>query len=121
MPGPKRLVQAILAAALLLLYTATIGYMLSKVLNCAHTSGCSTVSISDGMAYIVTTVGGLVSALVIASLAVSTPNSNSTLSIAGLDTGAGGTTSALAWAYVAVWGLTGLAALVLGTMFYPNI
>jgi hypothetical protein len=115
MPAPKETAQAALAYVLLTIYVVTVGYLIYAVVACARASGCTAVTTSEGMLYVVTTLGGLVSALVVASLAVSVPSE--TLSIAGLDTTNNAT---LTWLYVGAWALAGIAALIVGVMLYPD-
>jgi hypothetical protein len=117
MAEPKHTARTVLAFVLLLVYGITVGVLIAKVVNCGRTSGCDTVPISDGVLYIVTTIGGLVSALVVVSLAISTPRS---LSIAGLSTEDQKPAPFFVWAYVVVWALTGLAALISAVILYPG-
>ncbi len=111
---------AVIALILLLLYTVSWGYMIMDILNCRG-ENCSH-EYGKGVIYVVTTVGGLVSALVIAKLAITKPGENPGIMKIAED--GNGTTNTMATTiaicYLAVWLLTGLAALIVGTMLYPD-
>jgi len=70
---------SIIAVVLLLLLSISIFYMASDVVSyCATVIPCTAPSpkrFSDGLIYVVATVSGLVSALVIAQLSVAEPGS----------------------------------------------
>lgn len=104
------------ALVLLLLYASIIIVMIRDVIE-----GDSTTSslIKPGMVYVFTTVSGLVSALIVAHLAVSKPGDNPGDGIKapkGLQT----TVNVFVVFYVAVWFISGLAALVFGVMLYDT-
>jgi hypothetical protein len=107
-----------LALGLLALYISTIFYIISQVYSCG---ACGTVQISSGVTFVVTTVGGLVSALVLARLAITSPG-ESPAEISSAKSG-----SLKNWAenltlwYIIAWFITGFSALIFGTMLFPNI
>lgn len=107
---------AALALILLLLFAgSTLDWIVEIVKE-----GGKEVHRSSGYIYVLTTVSGLVSALVIAQLSVTRPGAAPT--IAGLSPeSAGGalTLNIVVAIYLLVWMLTGLAALVVGVMIYP--
>jgi uncharacterized protein YacL len=109
---------------LLTLYTATTFYIISIVL-CDVNATCKatdTRTVTEGMAYVVTTVGGLVSALVVAQLAATQPGENPTtlfLSESAPDI-AKSIATAVVIGYLAIWVITGMAALVIGVMLHPE-
>jgi hypothetical protein len=81
-----------------------------------------TSNITEGMVFVVTTVGGLVSALVVSQLAVTQPGENPTAKLLSADASqrAKSIANVVSIIYLAVWGITGLAALIIGVMLYPN-
>lgn len=107
---------ALIAYILLCLYGCTVSYMIVSV--CAAAPGAP-VEFNSGVKYVVTTVGGLVSALVVAQLALTTPGSAPTLARADAKDNER-LFRRLAIAYMLVWLCVGLAALVVGTMFFPT-
>jgi hypothetical protein len=77
---------------------------------------------TPGIVNIVTIIGGLVSALVVAQLAITKPGENPALM--ELQAGAGdqakNLVTALAVAYLVVWLFIGLIALIIGVMIFPD-
>ena len=107
---------AVIAYILLILYACTVGYMTYEVIW--H----GTKEFNSGITYVVTTVGGLVSALVIARLAITQRGDVPALvpQVRGAAP-PGPTLNLLAAAYLIGWLLTGLTALVVGAMCYPDV
>ncbi|RMF26628.1 MAG: hypothetical protein D6756_03335 [Cyanobacteria bacterium J083] len=66
----------IIAYILLGLYAGTLAHIIWKVVNCAIDSGCQKQDFTDGVIYVVTTIGGLVSALFISKLTITEPGEN---------------------------------------------
>lgn len=113
----------VIASILLLLYTVTLAYMIVEVMNCAGEVDCGTKDFAEGMIFVVTTVGGLVSALVVSELTITKPGENPGIMkfAAGRSGPPNRMATALAIVYLAVWLIIGLAALIVGTMIYPGI
>jgi hypothetical protein len=75
---------------------------------------------SPGYVYVLTTVAGLVSALVIAQLSVTRPGTPPTIAGLSPESRLGVITLNLVVAiYLLVWMVTGLSALIVGVMLYP--
>jgi hypothetical protein len=110
-----------IALALLILYTGTTGIIALSVILCAGKQNC-TVPVTDGTVFVFTTVGGLISALVVAALAKTTPGNNPSehLHDFGLGPDLEKRASLLVVIYLAVWMLTGVTALVVGVMLFPS-
>ena len=114
------LAGAIIALILLGLYTFSVGY--AAMLAMGRVPGPPT----DGIIVCITTIGGLVSALVIAELAITTPdkdhrgieNFGSAGALTGSDARVVGTVSAI---YLLVWIILGLLAFIIGVMMYPDV
>ena len=124
----------VIAYLLLMLYVCTVIYMINNVfLHAWNQAKLKQLDPNDpkatekhrfpeGIVYVVTTVGGLVSALVIARLAVTKPGENPAV-VQALDTStdhAKRLSAFLVAAYLLVWLVTGLSALVIGVMIYPG-
>jgi hypothetical protein len=122
----------VVAYMLLLLYGGTVAYMTGAViLNSRHEASkdkdgkaiaAVKIEFKPGLVYVVTTIGGLVSALVVARLAITKPGENPATTLRMVDAGEGAKALS-AWltiAYLVGWLLTGLTALLVGIMFYPE-
>lgn len=108
----------VIAYVLLALYAGTVGYMTYMVAK--H----QTKEFSSGVTYTVTLVGGLVSALVVAKLAVTEPGDvPAMVTKEAKETGAkpDPLNEGLTVAYMVVWMVAGLAALVVGVMLYADV
>jgi hypothetical protein len=107
-----------LAYILIILYVSTLGYVIWQVC----TSGGKPVNVSSGLTYVLTTIGGLVSALVLARLTLTPPGEDpakidfSTANKKDLDT-----VKNLTFIYMLIWLIAGLAALVIGTVVFPGV
>ncbi|MES0038847.1 hypothetical protein NKJ74_26880 [Mesorhizobium sp. M0046] len=115
---------SVIAVILLCLFSFSVFYMISTVVeNCRDLPVCAPASplFGDGFKYVVTTVGGLVSALVIAHLTVAEPGNAPTIgSFAPESKTAVYATNTVVVLYLLAWIATGLAALVVGVMLFPN-
>jgi hypothetical protein len=116
----KLLFGGLVAVILLGLYVFSVVYALMVVL------GTSPGPFTDGFAATMTTVGGLVSALVIAELAVTKPGEAPVArALAPTDGQPAGVTAmrvltGVTSVYLLVWVVIGLAAYVVGAMMYPG-
>jgi hypothetical protein len=110
----------IIAYILLALYAVTLIWMILQVLDAGSNNG--EIEFNSGIIYVVTTVGGLVSALVVAKLTITQPGENPGLiNITGqTENKVLKTTTFLTNLYLAVWILVGLSALIVGVMIYPD-
>jgi hypothetical protein len=121
----KLLFGGFIAIILLILYEYSV-YEGLLVVMCLSTSACTQYtadSFTPGFSHAMSLIGGLVAALVIAELAVTKPGE------APVARTIGGTSdnATLSWTltivtavYLVVWVLAGLAAYVVGTMWYPG-
>jgi len=116
----KLLFGGLIAVILLGLYVFAVVYAIMVVL------GISAGPFTDGFAATMTTVGGLVSALVIAELAVTKPGEAPVaraLAPAGGDPAsptAMNVLTGVTGVYLLVWVIIGLAAYVVGAMLHPG-
>jgi len=126
---------AVLAIILLALYVGTVFAMIAAVADCEKTNQnadraakavlideCVAGKVTQGMEYVVTTVAGLVSALVVSQLAVAQPGESPMARLVPQDASrflkiAGNVVPVL---YLSVWGLTGLCSLIVGVMIYTD-
>ena len=111
-----------LAFILLMLYAITVSYMILAVIGAGRTDPAKALEFTGGLVFVVTTIGGLVSALVIAKLAVTQPGESP--SIRRIPAGADGARNRDTWlamVYLGVWLIVGLGALVVGVMLYPDV
>jgi len=111
---------------LLGLFSITTFYMASEVVSlCSTATACTPPTSSlfgDGMTYVVTTVGGLVSALVVAQLTITEPGQAPTIgTFTPTSRMATTAVNGVVGLYLLAWIATGLSALVIGVMIYPKI
>src|SRR4051794_19406889 len=115
----------LVAVILLLLFSASTFYMVSSVISfCASTNPCVSPPaglVGEGFVYVVTTVAGLVSALVIAQLSITEPGKPPTLGSFRPEGSAATMVTSVVALYLLAWIATGLAALVVGVMLYPKV
>jgi hypothetical protein len=113
----------ILAVILLLLYAFTLAFLVVHVINCGADSTCVTpIPVTTGMIFVFTTVSGLVSALVVASLAATEPGTNPSRQWVGENASESSKkkANAIVAIYLGVWIFAGLTALIVGVMIFPN-
>ena len=112
---------ALLAYTLLLLYSFPVFYYINAVRISGQGTG-EAVIIPEGMVYVVTTIGGLISALVVARLTITPPKENvGEYKNTRMPSKLRKIAKFLTFLYLAIWMFTGLAALVYGVMLYPDI
>jgi hypothetical protein len=112
-----------IAGTLLFLYAFALTYMSVLVYRAGSVRPDKAIEFSSGLVYVATTIGGLVSALVIARLAVTRPGKNpAVMRVAANEAGEPNIwVTRLAIAYLVVWLVVGLISLVIGVMVYPNV
>lgn len=110
--------SATLALLLLALYCSSALYLIYEV----YTTNKTTLDKPQGYIYVLTTVGGLVSALVIAQLSVTKPGSAPSIGGARPESTLGiYATNTVVGFYLFAWAFTGLAALIVGVMLKPEV
>ncbi len=113
-----------IAVILLALYSGSTFYMVGSILLKCKIGGaevCPPQDFGDGLIYITTTVGGLVSALILATLGASDPNGQVKVGNFRAETTTGQfRLNVVVVIYLIAWMITGLAALVVGVMLYPK-
>jgi hypothetical protein len=112
-----------IAGTLLFLYAFALTYMSVLVYRAGQVRPDRAIEFSSGLVYVATTIGGLVSALVIARLAVTRPGKNpAVMRVAANEAGEPNIwVTRLAIAYLVIWLVVGLISLVIGVMVYPNV
>lgn len=120
----RLLFGGVIAVILLGLYVYAVQFGIA-VVTCVGTEGCTTLTtaaFTDGFATAMNTVGGLVSALVIGELAITKPGEAPVARAleARPSAKAAGLLKLVTGIYLMVWVLVGLAAYVVGSMWYPG-
>ena len=121
----KLLFGGSIAVILLILYEYSV-YEAVMVVMCLDTPGCTQYtadSFTPGFSHAMSLIGGLVSAMVIAELAVTNPGEAPmarALGGASIDAKLSWILTIVTIIYLVVWVIAGLAAYVVGTMWYPN-
>ena len=114
---------AVLAVILLLLYAVTLAFLVVHVINCGADTNCVTpFAVTGGTVFVFTTVSGLVSALVVASLAATEPGTNPSRQWVGEGASESSKKNAnyIVAIYLGVWVFAGLTALIVGVMIFPG-
>lgn len=111
----------IIAYILLMLYVGTVAHIILEVIKCAGDNACKEKDLPEGITYVVTTIGGLVSALVVSKLTITEPGQNPGIIRAAENHQEIRWATKLVLAYLGVWLITGVSALLVGVMFYPNM
>lgn len=125
-PSFKVIFGTVIAYLLLGLYVYSVNVAIS-VVNCVSRDGCTTFTINnftDGMVSALTTIGALVSALVITELAVTQPGDAPVVGALGTTSESLFTQSFVkltTFVYLGIWLFTGLAAFVVGVMQHPKV
>jgi hypothetical protein len=113
------IVGGIIAYLLLGLYTGITAYAIIKVIECSKDSSCSTVDLHPGLIYVLNTVGGLVSALVVSRMTITAPGSSLALfRNSGQEQSM--LVSIIVWCYLIIWTFTGLTTLIIGVLIFPE-
>jgi hypothetical protein len=117
----KLLFGGVIAVILLVLYVYSVVFAIAFVIQFTQSP------FTEGYATTMTTVGGLVSALVIAELAITKPGELPVARVLNLAKGAqqaGRTTTqvltGVTVCYLMTWIIIGLAAYIVGVMWYPS-
>jgi hypothetical protein len=116
----KYIIGGIIAYILLALYTGIVVYIIIKVIECSGDLSCDTINLHSGLIYVLTTVSGLVSALVVSRMTITTPGSDPAV-FSHLREGQPLIVNIIVWCYLIIWTFTGLAALVVGVIIFPDI
>jgi hypothetical protein len=120
----KLLFGGLVAVILLGLYAYATVYAIQAAL-CLGSGPCDAYSkdLNEGVVTVLNLVGGLVSALVIAQLAITPPGDAPGMALLADDTTAiiKNMVKVISLIYVAVWLACGLAALIVGFLKYPNL
>src|ERR1700692_465739 len=121
----KLLFRGLIAVILLGLFVYTV-YEAIMVVTCVNKTGCTQFKSEDftqGFTHAMNLIGGLVSALVIAELAITEPGKAPVahaVSIAAPGWESSWILTIVTSFYLLVWVVTGLAAYIVGTMWWPG-
>ncbi len=113
------IIGGIIAYILLALYSGIAFYTIIKVIECSKTASCSVVNLHHGMVYVLTTVDGLVSALVVSRMTITVPGTDPAV-FRYLGENQPMIISFVVWCYLIIWTVTGLAALITGVIIFPE-
>jgi hypothetical protein len=113
-----------IAIVLLFIYLYAM-YFATEVALCLGQDGCTALPATDfteGYVTAITTIGGLLSALVVAVLAINQPGEAPTMRIAGQDLSPGQSKALkyVTMGYLLAWVAAGAAAFVVGVMMHPG-
>jgi hypothetical protein len=116
----------LIAIVLLGLYGYAVFVACTSVVTCVATAGCTTVpaaSFNDGMAQVMATIGALISAFVIAELALTKPGQSpgARVIVGTSSTPPNTAEKVVGLAYLVVWLALGVYAVVVGVMLHPKM
>ncbi len=115
----KLIIGGIIAYILLMLYSGIAVYIIIKAIACSKDPSCTTLVLHPGLIYVLTTVGGLVSALVVSRMTITVPGSDPAVFMHfGQDQPSA--VNIIVWFYLLIWTFTGLATLVVGVIIFPD-
>jgi hypothetical protein len=114
------IIGSILAYILLFLYGGIAIYIIQQVIACSNDPSCNTIVFHNGLVYVLTTVGGLVSALVVSNLTITQPGADPAMIVQFSD-GTHNFARVIVWCYLLLWTVIGLASLIVGVLLYPDI
>jgi hypothetical protein len=115
----KLIIGGIIAYMLLILYSGITVYVIYKVIECSHDDSCSRVELNQGLIYVLNTVGGLVSALVVSRMTITVPGSDPAM-FRHFGEGQPPLVNFIVWCYLVIWTFTGLATLIVGVIIFPE-
>lgn len=115
----KLIIGGIIAYILLILYSGIAVYTIIRVIECSNDCTCAGVELHPGLIYVLTTVGGLVSALVVSRMTITLPGSDPAI-FRNFGEGQPPVVNIIVWCYLLIWTFTGLATLVVGVIIFPE-
>lgn len=118
MKDSSGVLKAIASGILLALYAITLFWMIYQVITSEEPE--HRVEFHGRITFIVNNVGGLLSAIVIARLAITRRGDNPVIVRRGDSGDVSRPGTCIAVAYSIVWILAGLASLIIGEMLYPE-
>ena len=116
----KSIIGGIIAYVLLALYGGIAVYIIIRVVSLGNDASSQPLVIPEGMAYVLTTIGALVSALVIAKLAVTKPGTDPT-AFTQFGSEQPKTLNTIVWSYLILWAVIGLTSLIVGVVIFPHV
>jgi len=116
----KLIFGGIIAYMLLLIYGGIAVYIIQQVIYCSNDPSCTNVELHDGLIYVLTTVGGLVSALVVSKMAITAPGSDPSV-FRYFEEDQPPVINFIVWCYLVIWTIIGLASLITGVLIFPGI
>jgi hypothetical protein len=116
----KLIIGGIIAYILLILYSGIAIHIIIKVIGCSRDPLCGKLELHPGLVYVITTVGGLVSALVVSRMTITYPGADPAV-FRRLGEGQPIIVNIIVWCYLLIWTFTGLAALITGVLVFPDI
>jgi hypothetical protein len=116
----KEIVMGVIACMLLLIYAFALGKIILSVLN--WTPGSGAYIGNANLVWIVNLLGGVVSAVVIGNLALSSPGQAPIEQVRVMTRSYGKKLmQTMVWIYISVWLVTGLAAFYAGVIKCPDV
>jgi hypothetical protein len=115
----KLIIGGFIACILLSLYSGIAAYIIIRVIACSKDPSCENIELHSGLIYILTTVGGLVSALVVSRMTITSPGEDPAV-FRTLGDKQPPIINVIVWSYLLIWTFTGFASLVTGIIIFPD-
>lgn len=114
------ILNGIIAIILLMIYSFTLGYMILTVSKWDQAGG--DLVFNNNIIWVANVVGGLVAGVIIANLALSKPGETPVSQVREISKEYGQMLmKTVIWIYIAVWLLIGIAAFLVGVIFFPEV
>jgi|WetSurMetagenome_2_1015567.scaffolds.fasta_scaffold00356_31 hypothetical protein len=116
----REIVMGVIACLLLLIYVFALGSVILSVLNWGPESG--TYVANSNLGWVVNLLGGVISAVVIGNLALSSPGQAPVEQVRAMSLSYGkNMMKTMVWIYIGVWIFLGLATFYVGVIKCPDV
>jgi hypothetical protein len=117
-PKNREVLLGIIACMLLLIYVISLGSLISIVVS----SDSRPVVPAENIIWVINLIGGIVTGVVIANLAVATPGETPMLQVRNIAAEYGQSLmQTVVWLYIGTWLVSGLVTFYVGVISHPDI
>jgi hypothetical protein len=117
-PKNREILSGIIACILLLIYVLALGSLIIQVIK----SGSEPVVPAENILWIINLIGGIVTGVVIANLAVTRPGETPMTQVRNMAAAYGHSLmQTVVWIYIGVWLVSGLFTFYIGVISHPDI
>jgi hypothetical protein len=117
-PKNREMLHGIIACMLLLIYVIALGSLVILVIQ----SDSEPVVPAENIVWIINLIGGIVTGVVIANLAISAPGETPMSQVRNMAAGYGRSLmQAVVWIYIGTWLVSGLVTFYVGVISHPEV